>query len=79
MHPSGRFSEFVGQDEGNVGCRVSADTFASSTSKAIAHRIMEEIKGVEVLAGCSVKTKGVPELTAGARRGGEKRHHSVPG
>ena len=41
VHPSGRFGMCIGEDKGNVGIRIIADYRASSTSKAIAYRIVQ--------------------------------------
>ena len=78
MHPSGRFGVLVRENEGHIGCWIGADACAGSASKAIANRVVKEVECVEMLAGCSMKPKGVPHLVASAERGREEGHHSVP-
>jgi hypothetical protein len=78
MHPSSGFGKLVSKNIGNSRIWVVSNALASSTSKAISDGVMKEIEGVQVLAGSSMKTEGIPSLLACAGRRREQGHHNMP-
>ena len=66
MHPCSRLGMLVCKNVRDTGPRIGADTFASSASEAIAHRVVEEAEGIKVGACRGVEAKGVPSLLARA-------------